>query len=169
MNAEQFAHTYGARGRKPKWRMRCPVHNGRGMTLAVYDDGPSEPVGLYCHAQCTRDDILAALGITWKDVAPQRQWVDDKSYREAQRKRETEELRASQLRVGAWILRFIESGYTQEDRDRDVAVVCACAWVLSHKLIPHWEVILRTHLERIAAANHCLERGFLGRLLGGKK
>lgn len=41
------------------WRCPCPVHGGRGATLAVRDGDRS--LIAYCHAGCRPEDILAAL------------------------------------------------------------------------------------------------------------
>ena len=85
MTIQQFVDLTNARGRHPKWRAKCPVHKSRGLTLAIYDDGDS--IGLHCHAGCKKDDILAAYGLTWKDLKPQREWMPPEQYREAMKKR----------------------------------------------------------------------------------
>ena len=139
------------------WRARCPVHNSKSLTLAIYADDDRSRV--HCFAGCSTDDVLAAVGLTWKDTLLAQR--DPKEWREAQRQREIAEKRASELRIGEWVIRFIENGYTREDRDRDMTVVAACAIVLSNKPDHAWEGILKTTLERIAAADECMSRRML--------
>ncbi len=139
------------------YRARCPVHRGKSLTLAIYADDDRSRV--HCFAGCEADDVLAAVGLTWKDTLFAQR--DPKEWREAQRQREIAEKRASELRIGGWCIRFIENGYTREDRDRDMTVVAACAMVLTNKTIPHWERIFRMHMERIAAAEYCMRRRML--------
>jgi hypothetical protein len=93
---------------------------------------------------------------------------------EAKRKRDAEESRASQLRIGTWIIRFAERGYTAEEHEQDVAVVTACKAVLAHNDNRPWKHIYRVHTEKIAAGDHCRKRSMLPEVaqpeweLGGK-
>jgi hypothetical protein len=106
--------------------------------------------------------VLIAVGLTWKDCYYQpRTKIDAKAQQEYRREREVAEKRASDIRIGVWIIRFARRGYTREDRDLDISALCACAIVLTNKAIPTWESILRRHNERILAAEHCMERGML--------
>lgn len=168
MTAREMVSLFRARGpSRGPWRARCPVHKSRSLTLSIYA-GPDRTT-VHCFAGCDADDVLAAVGLTWKDCYYQpRTKLDAKSQAEARRKREADELRASNLRIGTWILRFIENGYTREDRDSDMMVVAVCAIVLSNHTSRHWEHILRTHMERISAANHCMERRILPAVARGR-
>jgi hypothetical protein len=158
MTTEALARMFDRPRREGKaWRCRCPVHGGKSLTLAIYADDDRSRV--HCFAGCEADDVLAAVGLTWKDTLFAQR--DPKEWLEQKRQREITEKRASELRIGTWILRFIENGYTREDRDEDVTVLCACAIVLTNKPNRTWEGILRTTTERIAAADHCLERRML--------
>ena len=158
MTTEALARMFDRPRREGKaWRARCPVHKGKSLTLAIYADDERSTV--HCFAGCESDDVLAAVGLTWKDTLFAKR--DPKEWREAQRQREVAEKRARELRIGTWILRFIENGYTREDRDKDVTVIAACAIVLSNKPNRIWEGILRATTERIAAADHCLSRRML--------
>ena len=162
MTAAEMIKRFKAQGpSKGPWRAPCPVHKSRGLTLAIYDDG--DRTSVHCHAGCSSDDVLVAVGLTWKDCyyVP-RTKLDAKQQAEERRKREAEERKASQLRVGTWILRFIANGYTTEDRDRDVSVLLACATVLSNNGgTKAWEKVLRLHLERVEAASYCLRHRML--------
>jgi hypothetical protein len=133
-----------------KWRARCPVHKSKGLTLAIYQG--DDRVSVHCFAGCDSDDILAAVGLTWKDCVEKR---DTKAWREAQKARKIAEARASNLRVGDWILRFIDQGYTRGDYLRDVVGACFWAQLLSMKDLHHRSRGLANHMERIMAAQHC--------------
>lgn len=45
---------------------RCPAHEDSNPSLS-YGEGTKRPVTLYCHAGCSTDAVLAALGLRWKD------------------------------------------------------------------------------------------------------
>lgn len=162
MTVTELCRTLHARGRHPKWRARCPAHRSKGLTLAIYAD--KDGIGLHCHAGCDRDDVLAALGLTWKDLKTQRDWVPTEEFKAMRRKEEADEKRRSETRIGQWCIRFIRKGYTQENEDSDIAAIIACSVVLSQKPVRQWEDILRTHLERMEAARHCMERGMLPKM-----
>jgi hypothetical protein len=53
------------------WMARCPAHNDRCASLAVAQ-GHDDRVLLCCHAGCTVSMIVAALGITLRDLFPAR-------------------------------------------------------------------------------------------------
>ena len=157
MTAREMVRHFRARGpSRGPWRFRCPVHRSRGLTGAIYAD--AERTTLHCFAGCSSDAILAAVGLTWKDCyySP-RVPLDPKAAAEARRKREEAERRASDLRIGQWIIRFARDGYTRGDRDSDVTAVLACALVLANGEKTPWDALLRVHLERMSAANYCLK------------
>jgi hypothetical protein len=60
MNAAEVATALGAAYRSGQWwRSPCPAHNSDGLTLALRDgDGG---LIVYCHAGCTRAEILTEL------------------------------------------------------------------------------------------------------------
>ena len=155
MTTESLAHLFDRSRREGNgWRARCPVHKSKGLTLGIYPKDDRSI--LVCYAGCKLDDILATVGLTWKDTLYQQ--IDPKAWREDQRKREIQEKRARDLRIGVWILRFIENGYTLEDHQDDVTLLCACAIALTNKPDRTWERLLRISTERIAAAEHVMER-----------
>lgn len=165
MNLPDLLRTLNAKGRHPKWRSKCPAHKSRGLTLAIYADKGNE-IGVHCHAGCTKDDVLAALGLTWKDLKPEREWITTEAFKELQLKREADEEKAREMRIGDWCIAFIRDGYTLEDRQSDVDVVAACSIVLSQPPTPltqhpNWERSLRNHMERIAAADYCMTNRML--------
>lgn len=163
MTISELARIFNARGSGKRIRAKCPVHRSRSLTLALYDDG--DKLSVYCHAGCHSEDVLSAVGLRWQDLRPERERLPPKEYAALLRKREAEEEKARNLRIGVWILRFLEHGYTAEDRENDVKLCLAASLVLVGKVIPAWENILRIYMERIAAADHCRERGMLGRML----
>ncbi|MFB1490777.1 MULTISPECIES: hypothetical protein [unclassified Thiocapsa] len=61
----------GVRSTGPgKWITRCPAHEDRGPSLSIRDTG--ERILIYCFAGCEADDVLAAVGLGWKDIYPDR-------------------------------------------------------------------------------------------------
>jgi len=161
MQAEELARLFERPRREGKaWRARCPVHKGKSLTLAIYPD--DDRVGLHCFAGCSKDDILAAVGLTWKDLLyVPRERLSRDAWIAQQRIREAKDVKESNMRIGEWILRFCEMGYTLADRERDVIVSLSAAALLVAKPERHREVLLRTAMERITAADHCRLRGML--------
>ena len=53
------------------WIARCPAHTDRSPSLSIRqaDDGR---VLLHCFAECSTADVLAAVGMTFADVMPER-------------------------------------------------------------------------------------------------
>ena len=148
----------GKRAGKGRWKAKCPCHDDRSRdTLKITSD--NRGIALFCWAGCDTKDILAAVGLRYRDLFfHSRDLASEALARTRQRERDK---RASDLRVGEWILRFAEHGYTLQDRERDLTTVASCGIALSQQPSPRWESILRTHMERIAAADHCRSRGML--------
>lgn len=53
------------------WMARCPAHEDREASLSIAR-GTKQPVVLKCHANCDRDAILGALGLTLADISAPR-------------------------------------------------------------------------------------------------
>src|SRR5690606_15409255 len=48
------------------WTACCPAHPDKSPSLWFIEDAGR--VGFHCHAGCDKEDILAAMGLTWPDV-----------------------------------------------------------------------------------------------------
>jgi len=48
--------------------VKCPAHDDGEASLSVAP-GTEQPVVMFCHAQCTTEDILTAFGIDWADIS----------------------------------------------------------------------------------------------------
>jgi hypothetical protein len=71
MTVAEFLERVGG-GRKSagdKWAARCPAHDDRTPSLSVWE-GRDGRVMFNCHANCSKPEVLAALGLTWADVGP---------------------------------------------------------------------------------------------------
>lgn len=62
----------GIRKQPSGYMARCPAHDDGKASLSV-SRGKEHPVVLKCHAGCDRDDVLAAIGLTWPDVCKPRE------------------------------------------------------------------------------------------------
>ena len=49
-----------------RWYARCPAHDDKSPSLSVRDTG--EKVLINCFTGCEPDDVLAAVGLTWRDL-----------------------------------------------------------------------------------------------------
>ena len=54
-----------------RWLARCPAHDDRSPSLSIRecDDGRSL---IHCFAGCETEDVLAAVGLSFSDVMPER-------------------------------------------------------------------------------------------------
>jgi hypothetical protein len=90
MTAEELADKFGAKGRRWPRRAVCPVHTMPGTrrpaaTLAIYKG--DERASVWCPAGCKSDDVLSAVGLTWKDtIYAQREKLSPADYNAARRK-----------------------------------------------------------------------------------
>lgn len=73
MTPETFvSHLEEVRQLRPgRWVALCPAHADKSPSLSVTatDDGTTL---IHCFSGCAPDDILAALGLTWRDLYPER-------------------------------------------------------------------------------------------------
>jgi len=60
------------------YQARCPAHDDRNPSLSV-SPGKTQPVVLHCHAGCTPDQVLAALGLNWDDLCGEDKPKPDKA------------------------------------------------------------------------------------------
>ncbi len=58
------------------WMARCPAHDDRTPSLSI-DMGRDGRVLLHCHAGCSYDAVVTALGLTAADLMPPRDAVPD--------------------------------------------------------------------------------------------
>jgi hypothetical protein len=54
-----------------QWIACCPSHADRSPSLSIRDTGDGR-VLLKCFAECATEDVLAAVGLTFRDVMPER-------------------------------------------------------------------------------------------------
>jgi hypothetical protein len=54
---------------KGGYHARCPAHDDQNPSFG-FREGNDKPVVIHCMAGCTADAILAAIGLTWKDLYP---------------------------------------------------------------------------------------------------
>lgn len=52
------------------WTARCPAHEDRSPSLSI-SNGDTGGIVLHCHAGCATEDVVAALGLEMKDLAPE--------------------------------------------------------------------------------------------------
>lgn len=58
-----------------KWLARCPAHDDRSPSLAIrYTNDDS--ILLYCFAGCDTNAVLAAIGLNFADLFPQKKAID---------------------------------------------------------------------------------------------
>lgn len=68
MTAADIAELLGARRTGcGRWQARCPAHDDKSPSLSI-SEGSDGRVLLHCHAGCTVEAMLAALGLAWHDL-----------------------------------------------------------------------------------------------------
>jgi hypothetical protein len=66
MTLREVANVFHGRREGKGYRAKCPVHKSRGLSLSIQ---PHETcVGIHCFAGCAYQDILSAVGLTWKHL-----------------------------------------------------------------------------------------------------
>ena len=51
-----------------RWYSRCPAHEDKSPSLSIRDTG--ERVLIHCFTGCDPEDVLAAVGLSWRDIYP---------------------------------------------------------------------------------------------------
>jgi hypothetical protein len=67
MTSDELAERLNAKRNGSGWQAKCPAHDDRQPSLSIHQ-GADGRVLLKCHAGCKFDDIVAALGLTKKDL-----------------------------------------------------------------------------------------------------
>ena len=63
-----------------RWMACCPAHQDKTASLSI-KDLPDSRVLLHCFAGCDPDSVLAAIGLTFSDLMPERLQGDFKPVR----------------------------------------------------------------------------------------
>jgi Protein of unknown function (DUF3987) len=66
---ENLVSRLQAKRRGKGWIAKCPAHEDRKPSLSV-DEGADGRVLIKCHAGCSTDDVIGALGLTRRDLFP---------------------------------------------------------------------------------------------------
>jgi hypothetical protein len=66
---ENLVSRLHARPSGKEWLAKCPAHNDREPSLSI-NEGSDGRALLKCFAGCDTKDVLAALGMTWRDLFP---------------------------------------------------------------------------------------------------
>ena len=150
---EDLAKRFNGHKEMGCYRAQCPVHEdgrryGRGLAVYAKDDRSI----LVCYAGCRSDDILAAVGLTWKDCLYQQK--DSKEWRAEQRRLQEQEKADYRARIRNLIILFKNEGYATYERDRDVSLAVAQIMAVEGSK-PHLVAILSRSMERLIAAQFC--------------
>jgi hypothetical protein len=70
VNVSDIVQRLNAKRSGKGWVAKCPSHDDGTPSLAI-DEGSDGRALLKCHAGCNTDDVLAALGMTRRDLFPQ--------------------------------------------------------------------------------------------------
>src|SRR6266542_2581006 len=66
---ENLVQCLHARRSGKGWTAKCPAHEDRKPSLSI-NEGMDGRALLKCQAGCDTNDVLAALGMTWRDLFP---------------------------------------------------------------------------------------------------
>lgn len=82
MTASEFAALLHAkRIGRGKWLAKCPAHGDKRPSLSIAE-GRKHPVVFKCMSQgCTQDEVLRAMGLTWKNILGERPSTPELSQR----------------------------------------------------------------------------------------
>jgi hypothetical protein len=115
MTAAEFASLLHAKSlRRGHWIARCPAHGDKRPSLSIAE-GRKHPVVFKCMSQgCTQDEVLKAMGLTWKDLLGERPKMSRKL---SARLRDEHALREWQKIEGLVIECAIYGAWRLTDRD----------------------------------------------------
>lgn len=66
------------------WRAKCPACGGTSRKVSVTETG--ERVLVHCFGGCRAEDVVGAVGLTWADLFPPRQWPESPEERRQARR-----------------------------------------------------------------------------------
>lgn len=73
MKADEFiTRLEGVKRSGEGYEAKCPAHDDKHQSLSVTDGDNGAPV-FHCHAGCTPRAVVEAVGLTWRDVMPERE------------------------------------------------------------------------------------------------
>ena len=101
MQASEFAALLHAKQlRRGHWIARCPAHPDKRPSLSIAE-GRKQPIVFKCmSAGCTQEEILKAMGLTWRDLMGERVRTPELSQRlkDEHRLRQLEERKTECIR-----------------------------------------------------------------------
>ncbi len=110
-----------------RFMARCPAHADKSPSLGVKDCGDGFTV-VNCLAGCETEDVLAAVGLSFNDLYPERIGSEHSYKPERQRFDARQVLRVlrSEANLVAIAAENIAEGITLSDEDRDRVFNAAC-------------------------------------------
>ncbi len=118
----------GVRALRPgRWVAQCPAHvdNSPSLSVSVKDDGT--PM-FHCFAGCSPDDVLAAVGLKWADLYPDRNRAAYEAALSAGHRHRQRTLADVKLEVWAgWVLR-IAAHDLKQGREHSLEDRAVTAW-----------------------------------------
>jgi putative DNA primase/helicase len=68
MTGKQVAERLHARSNGSGWIAKCPAHEDRVASLSISESKSDGRVLVHCHAGCTTENVLAAVGLEMRDL-----------------------------------------------------------------------------------------------------
>ena len=104
--AEHLVDRLSAKRNGAGWIAKCPAHDDRQPSLSI-NEGADGRVLLKCFAGCTTENIVAAIGLTMRDLFPnqiaQSVKANQHQQRRSQQRRKTAPLVHSTFMANAWL------------------------------------------------------------------
>ncbi len=110
-----------------RFMARCPAHDDRSPSLGVKDCGDGFTI-VNCLAGCETEDVLAAVGLSFSDLYPERIGPEH-SYKPVRQRfdaRQVLRVLRSEANLVAIAAENIAEGITLSDEDRDRVFNAAC-------------------------------------------
>ncbi len=104
MTTSELARTLKARRyARGKWMGKCPAHMERTGSLSIVDMGAGR-TRLHCFAGCPQQNVLDALGLSWKDLDDTKR-ADPDAFKAILKERRRQEMEEKDARVtrGLWL------------------------------------------------------------------
>lgn len=140
MRADEFAALLNAkRLRRGHWVARCPAHPDKHPSLSIAE-GRKHPVVFRCmSAGCTQDEVLRAMGLTWKDLMGERPAMNREASERLQNEQTLHALRDLKRALISPAGAFLAGSKAKLDKAR--ACLAERIIVIENKLDPRMKVI----------------------------
>ena len=115
-----------------RWSARCPAHDDSSPSLSVRVT--DDRILLYCHAGCDVSAILAAIGLSWRDICPEERIPYEQALAQGQRRQRQ---RLSEVSAQDWARMVLKIAAADIERGRELSLADRATLAQAQEVIRH--------------------------------